>query len=205
MKRFYVVALAAALLCVFASFDAQARQPRKVWQSEEQKIAEDKSRTSMRAWAQYEDFGTMNLEAFAAMEARASLAEQTAVLIARTLERCAESNQEATENASGSGKDLRSMLADAKQRVKSSAKMIIENSRVMSSSRYEKKKNSNIEICYAVVEISHRDIMMNLKGLKEVEDLLDAMEMDADSQEFQQQLDKSFEEHKEGKLNAYDL
>ena len=46
---------------------------------------------------------------------------------------------------------------------------------------------------------------MNLKGLKEVEDLLDAMEMDADSPEFQQQLDKSFEEHKEGKLNAYDL
>jgi hypothetical protein len=69
MKRFYVVALAAALLCVFASVDAQARNPKKVWQPEEQKIAEDMSRTSMRAWAQYEDFATMNLEAFAAMEA----------------------------------------------------------------------------------------------------------------------------------------
>lgn len=205
MKRFYVVALAAALLCVFASVDAQARNPKKVWQSEEQKIAEDMSRTSMRAWAQYEDFGTMNLEAFAAMEARASLAEQTAVLISRTLERCAESQQEASENGNGAGKDLRSMLADAKQRVKSSAKMIIENSRVMSSSRYQKNKKSNIQICYAVVEISHRDIMMNLKGLKEVEDLLDAMEMEVESPEFQQQLGGAFEEHKEGKLNAYDL
>lgn len=205
MKRFYVVALAATLLCVFASVDAQARNPKKVWQSEEQTTAEDMSRTSIRAWAQYEDFATMNLEAFAAMEARASLAEQTAVLIARTLERCTESQQEASENENGAGKDVRSMLADAKQRVKSSAKMIIENSRVMSSSRYQKKKNSNIQICYAVVEISHRDIMMNLKGLKEVEDLLDAMEMDVESPEFQQQLDSAFEEHKEGKLNAYDL
>ena len=93
MKRFYVVALAATLLCVFASVDAQARNPKKVWQSEEQTTAEDMSRTSMRAWAQYEDFATMNLEAFAAMEARASLAEQTAVLIARTLDRCTESQQ----------------------------------------------------------------------------------------------------------------
>lgn len=205
MKRFYVVALAAVLLCGVASFDALAGKPRKAWQSEEQRIAEDMSRTSMRAWAQYEDFSTMNLEAFAAMEARASLAEQTAVLISRTLELCAESDREAAENASGADKDLRAMLANAKQRVKSSAKMIIENSRVMSSSRYEKKKKSNIQICYAVVEISHRDIMMNLKGLKEVEDLLDAMEMETDSPEFQQQLNKSFEEHKEGKLNAYDL
>ena len=83
--------------------------------------------------------------------------------------------------------------------------MIIENSRVMTSSRYETKKNSKIEVCYAVVEISHRDILMNLKGLKEVEELLDAMEIDADSPEFQQHYDKSFQEHKEGKLNAYDL
>lgn len=205
MKRFFVVALAAALLCVLASLDAQAKNPRKVWKSDEQKIAEDMGRTTMRAWAQYEDFGTMNLEAFAAMEARASLAEQTAVLIYRTLERCAESDQEASENASGAGKDVREMLANAKQRVKSSAKMIIENSRVMTSSRYETKKNSKIEVCYAVVEISHRDILMNLKGLKEVEELLDAMEIDADSPEFQQHYDKSFQEHKEGKLNAYDL
>jgi hypothetical protein len=62
-----------------------------------------------------------------------------------------------------------------------------------------------MQICYAVVEISHRDIMMNLKGLKEVEDLLDAMEMEVESPEFQQQLGGAFEEHKEGKLNAYDL
>ena len=52
MKRFYVVALAAALLCVLASLDAQAKNPRKVWKSDEQKIAEDMGRTTMRAWAQ---------------------------------------------------------------------------------------------------------------------------------------------------------
>ncbi len=117
-----------------------------------QKFAEDINRTTMRAWAQYSGFAHMNLEAYAAAAARANLAEQTSVLISRTIDvpKLSEGNT-ALE-------------------MKSVAEETIKGSRVVMSDRYVQRNGS--EICYVAVEISIDDIIKNIRQSEMIKEAL---------------------------------
>lgn len=209
MKRFVYMLAGVAMAISMYCTDAEAR-PKKVWQSEEQKIAEDKGRNTIRAWGVYEDFSTMNLEAFAAMNARAALAEQTAVLVSRALDHYADSKaMNSMDEAS------RAALQEAKEQTKSNAKEIIQGSRVMQSTRYVIDKKRNIQACYAVVEISVKDVLLTIKNTKKIQKAMNdlekhitknsAAEINISSAEFENAAQKSFEELKEGKLQIGSL
>ena len=216
MKRLFIVfAAVTAFVMTFGSFDAQAGKPKKEFKSEEQIMAEDLNRTTMRAWGQYEDFPEMNLEVFAANDARAKLAEQTATLVSRSIDLYAESKLASDINKNGKEAAVRAMKQKATMQLKAAAKEIIENSRVLQSNRYQRDKKSKLRICYSVVEVTIHDVLLNIKNTKEVKLALDDLEsaisgvedadFDVSSSDFEASTEKSFQELKEGKLNAYEL
>ena len=189
--------------------DADAR-PKKMWKSEEQKIAEDKNRNTIRDWGVYEDFGTMNLEAFAAMNARAKLAEQTATLISRALDHYADS-----KGMNSMDEESRAALQEAKEVTKSNAKEIIQGSRVLQSTRYIIDKKRNIQACYAVVEISVKDALLTIKNTEKIQKALNKLEkkisknpkaeINVNSVEFSEASLKAIDEMNENKLVIGDL
>lgn len=209
MKKFFYLVAGLALAMTMITIDVDARS-KKVKISQEQKMAQDPNRKTIRAWGMYEDFATMNLEAFAAMNARASLAEQTAVLVSRALELYADSKNVAGINERGREDSARALQQNAENQTKSVAKEIIQNSRVLQSTRYEVSKRSSLQVCYAVVEISIKDVLINIKNTKKIKEALDELEsgltgnpaakLDLNSSEFEKSMEKSFEELKEGKL-----
>lgn len=216
MKRLFIgFAAAMVLVMAFGSLEAQAGRPKKDFKSDEQKIAEDPNRTTMRAWGQYEDFPEMNLEVFAANDARAKLAEQTATLVSRSIDLYAESKLASDINKKGKESAVRAMKQKAVMQLKAASKEIIENSRVLQSSRYQLNKKSRMRTCCSVVEVTIHDVLLNINNTKEVKLALDDLEaaisgvedadFDMSSSDFEASTEKSFQELKEGKLDASKL
>lgn len=142
--------------------------------SRAQQFAEDINRTTMRAWAQYTGFAHMNLEAYAAAAARALLAEQTSVLICRTI-------------------DIRSESLGTSE-IKSIAEETIKGSRVVMSDRYVQRNGS--ETCHVAVEISIDDIVRNIRHSEMIQEALSKAAggrvVDFDDTDFAETMTESF-------------
>lgn len=203
MKRFFVALLCTLTLSMLVCPMVDGASRKKVKKSEEQKFAEDPNRDTMRAWAFWNDFPTMNLEAIASADANASLAEQTARLVSRAIEKYDESKRASERGKRGDAKGV--MVAEQKvtSQVKSVAKEIIKGSRVAMSTRYEEKDGTHT--CYVAVEISIDDMLLNIKNMDLVEQALGAdegVDIEIDSSSFEESMRESFQELKEGKLDV---
>lgn len=142
-----------------------------------QKYAEDRKRTTMRAWGFRTGAPYMNLEAYAAMVARGKLAEQTAVLITSTL-------KAQMDISNGSLGEIKAFTEE-----------LIVGSRVVKSDRYVNKDNT--ETCYVAVEISLEDILRNIQGSKEFQQTMNRVAggrtVNVSSKEFADQMRDTFD------------
>lgn len=203
MKRLFIALLCMMSVAFFVCPMAEGASRKKVKKSEEQKFAEDPNRDTMRSWAFWNDFPTMNLEAIAAADANAALAEQTARLVSRAIEKYEESKRAAERGKRGDAKSVMVAEQKATAQVKSVAKEIIKGSRVAMSTRYEEKDGTHT--CYVAVEISIDDILLNINNMNLVEEAMaagEAGQLDVDSSEFEESMKESFQELKEGKLDV---
>lgn len=194
MKRLFIAVLCVVTLAVSISpmADASSRKKvKKVKKTEEQKFAEDPNRTTVRAWASWNDFPTMNIEAIAAAEANAALAEQTARLVSRAIDKLDESKIASEKGVNSNAQSVRAASQEVKMKLSSDAKGIIKGSRVAMSSRYEEKDGTHT--CYVAVEISVTDILNNIKNMGLIED---ALGEDGESLEFNNHVNEQFEESK---------
>lgn len=218
MKRLFVlIAAAAPLLLSLVSFDAEARKtktPKEVWKSKEQLWAEDENRTEMRAWGFRQGHSQINLEAFAAEQARAELAAQTCVLVSRSIDLYTEEGMLSQTDRKGRTEEIDQLKDKVTLEITAVAKELIKGSRVAKSTRYEADKKG-YQVCYVGVEVTKDDIIFNIIQTKAVKDALDDLQsaidgvedadFDSKSPGFQESTRKAFEELKQGKLNASDL
>lgn len=180
MKRIILFALSLLLLvpceAVAAGGNPQAR-------SRAQKYAEKKSKDTIRAWAQYSGFASMDLESFAAAAARNKLAEAVEVYVETLTANYIDGVK--SDKISEAGMAVKG--DEAHQRAeggfKSVADALIRNSRVVMTDRYLQKDGTFV--CCAAVEVRIDDIETVIATSKAVRDALESAGVKVGSAEYE--------------------
>lgn len=186
-KSLFLLLFVAMAFPYFA--DTYAANPKKVKKTPEQIFAEDKNRSSLRAWASFNGLHRQNLESLAAMNARANLAEQVSVLVSRSVEIYSRLGDISSISVK-EGKDGEILLENgAKVNLSTYAKELLEGSVVVMSDRYKLKDGT--EDCYVAVELRLENLLENTIGHAELNELLKGV--DTGSDQFAEAMTKAFE------------
>lgn len=167
-----------------------------------QKYAESVSTNTLCGWAQYNGFSDQNLEAFAATNARASLAKEIETYI-NTGIRIYDSKYSVRSVDVGEKADgIKAGDEGDHGIVEEAAHAIISGSRVVMSDRYVQKDGT--ETCYTAVEINPDAVINYMKQNKEFKEAISRSrkeQIDYDSQMFKESMQQAFDELKKARGN----
>ena len=163
-----------------------------VHKSQVQLYAEDTTATTLRAWASYNGFPRQNIEQFAAMKARAELSRMVSALATNSIAEFVNKKR---------GEELISKDTIAERITLVSSNLLI-GSRVVKSERYRLADGTHT--AYVCVEMDPAALAATLQKQEEIINLfLEYEEMSADfnSQDFNETMEKCFEEFRTKKGN----
>lgn len=167
-----------------------------------QKYAESVSTNTLCGWGQYNGFSDQNLEAFAATNARASLAKEIETFIQAGI-RIYDSKYSVRSVDVGEKADgIKAGDEGDHGIVEEAASAIISGSRVVMSDRYVQKDGT--ETCYTAVEINPDAVINYMKQNKEFKEAISRSrkeEIDYDSQKFKESMQQAFDELKKARGN----
>lgn len=193
----------ALTLLILAPYNAVASIPQIQTKSKAQKYAEKKKKDTIRAWAQYTGFASMDLESFAAAAARVKLAEAMEVYVEKIVEHYNDAAPFDKINETGMAVKEYESLQKSSSRLKSVTDALIRNSRVVLTDRYVDKDGT--VVCYAAVEVRISDIETVSKTSQAVSNALKEIGVDVTSKGYEKATKDTHNEYLSGKLDLSTL
>lgn len=200
MKRIILLALSLLMLVPCEAMTAGGNPQAK---SKAQKYAEKKSKNTIRAWAQYTGFSSMDLESFAAAAARAKLAESVEIFVDKMVEDYGQQTLDNGFNEKGMAQIGGESGQTTGSNFKTVADALIRNSRVVMSDRYVQKDGT--VVCCVAVEVGLNDIETVAKTSQAVKNALESVGVKVDSPEYKEALKETRKDYASGKLDLSTL
>lgn len=172
----------------------------KVQKSPEQLYAEDPEAENMRAWGFRNGFESQNLEALAATEARAKLAEEVATLVKSAIDIYEKNAKIDNKSLNAKAENVKTTESQDIVKVSAVAKELIRGSRIVMSDRYLQEDGT--VNCYSAVEVNMKGILDNIKKNASIQEAISESRqarIDFNSKMFEESMKSAFDELKAAK------